>query len=62
MRKCELEQILKQYLSTDCRLQLAYMKKESLVIVKQIVTVNMFLNFVQTARHVSEISLRKKNY
>lgn len=42
MRKCELEQILKKYLSTDCRLQLAYMKEESLVIVNQHVTVNMY--------------------
>jgi len=24
--------------------------------------VNMYLNFVQTARHVSEIGLRKKKY
>jgi hypothetical protein len=37
------------------------MKKESLVIVNQHVTVNMFLNLVQTARHVSEVGLRKKN-
>jgi len=41
-QKCKLEQILKKYLSTDCRLQLAYMKKESLVIVNQHVTVNIF--------------------
>ena len=42
MRKRELEQILKYYPSTDCRLQLAYMKKESLVIVNQHVTVKVF--------------------
>ena len=36
------------------------MKKESLVIVNQHVTVNKFLNLVQTARHVSEVGLRKK--
>ena len=37
------------------------MKKESLVIVNQHITVDMFLNLVQTARHVSEVGLRKKN-
>ena len=41
-QKCELEQIRKKYLSTDCRLQLACMKKESLVIVNQHVTVKVF--------------------
>jgi len=42
MQKRELELILKKYLSTDCRLQLACMKMESLVIVNQHVTVNFF--------------------
>lgn len=41
-QKCKLEQIFKNYLSPDCRLKLAYMKLESLVIVNQRVTVNIF--------------------
>ncbi len=40
--------------SSDCRLQLAYMKLESLVIVDQHATVNMFLSLVHTARQVTE--------
>ena len=40
-QKCKLEQIHKQYHSSDCRLQLACMKEESLVIVNQHVTVNV---------------------
>ena len=35
------------------------MLKKSLVIVNQNVTVNLYLNFAQTARHVSEVYLRK---
>ncbi len=37
-------------LSSDCRLQLACMKPESLVIVGQHTTVNVFLSLVHTAR------------
>ena len=42
-------------LSSDCRLQLAYMKLESLVIVDQHATVNMYLSLVHTARHITEV-------
>ena len=45
------EQILKSHLSSDCRLQLAGMKLESLVIVGQHTTVNTFPGLVHTARH-----------
>ena len=38
-------------LSSDCSLQLDYMKLESLVIVNQNVTVNTFPGVVHTARH-----------
>ena len=38
-------------LSSDCRLQLAYMKSELLVIVDQHATVNAFPGLVHTARH-----------
>ncbi len=38
--------------SSDCRLQLAYMKSESLVIADQHAAVNKFLSLVHTARQV----------
>ena len=38
-------------LSSDCSLQLDYMKLESLVIVDQHATVNTFPGLVHTARH-----------
>ena len=46
----EMEQIPKNGLSSDCRLQLAYMKSELLVIVGQHTTVNTFPGLVHTAR------------
>ena len=46
----EAEQISKKRLSSDCRLQLAYMKSELLVIVGQHTTVNTFPGLVHTAR------------
>ena len=51
----EAELILKSHLSSDCTLQLEYMKLESLVIVNQHVTVNTFPGLVHTARHVMEV-------
>ena len=42
----------KTSLSSDCRLQLAYMKSESLVIAGQHTAVNTFPGLVHTARHV----------
>ena len=41
----------KGHLSSDCSLQLDYMKLESLVIVDQHATVNTFPGLVHTARH-----------
>ena len=41
----------KQRLSSDCSLQLDYMKLESLVIANQNVAVNTFPGLVHTARH-----------
>ena len=41
----------KAILSSDCRLQLAYMKPESLVIADQHAAVNTFPGLVHTARH-----------
>ena len=42
-------------LSSDCRLQLACMKSELLVIVDQNATVNAFPGLVHTARHTMEV-------
>ena len=47
----EVEQIPKSRPSSDCRLQLACMKLELLVIVDQHATVNTFPGLVHTARH-----------
>ena len=47
----EVERISKKRLSSDCRLQLACMKSELLVIVDQHATVNTFPGLVHTARH-----------
>jgi len=52
----KLEQIFKNYLSSDYGLQLAHIKLESLVIAKQHVAVNMLLDFVHTARHIMEVN------
>ena len=46
---------LKAVLSSDCRLQLAYMKSESLVIANQHVAVNTFPGLVHTARHTMRV-------
>ena len=46
---------LKANLSSDCRLQLAYMKLESLVIANQHVAVNTFSGLVHTARHTMRV-------
>ena len=47
----EVEQIPKNDLSSDCRLQLACMKLELLVIADQHAAVNTFPGLVHTARH-----------
>ncbi len=52
---CEEEQIPKNGLSSDCRLKLACMKSELLVIVNQHVTVNTFPGLVHTARHTMRV-------
>ena len=46
---------LKANLSSDCRLQLAYMKLELLVIADQNAAVNAFPGLVHTARHTMEV-------
>ena len=47
----EVEQTPKNDLSSDCRLQLACMKLELLVIADQHAAVNTFPGLVHTARH-----------
>ena len=42
-------------LSSDCRLQLACMKPESLVIAGQHTAVNVFLSLVHTARQATKL-------
>ncbi len=54
-RNRDVEQIPKNGLSSDCRLQLAYMKSELLVIADQHAAVNTFPGLVHTARHTMEV-------
>ena len=51
----EPEQIPKRHLSSDCRLQLACMKMELLVIADQHAAVNTFPGFVHTARQTMKV-------
>ena len=55
----------KRTLSSDCSLQLDYMKPESLVIAGQHTAVNMFLSLVHTARQATKaggIRSRRSNF
>ena len=51
----KVERITKPSLSSDCRLQLACMKPESLVIAGQHTAVNVFLSLVHTARQATKV-------
>ena len=51
----EAEQIPKSGLSSDCRLKLACMKLELLVIADQHAAVNTFPGLVHTARHTLKV-------
>ena len=51
----EVEQNYKTGLSSDCRLKLAYMKLELLVIADQNAAVNAFPGLVHTARHTTGV-------
>jgi hypothetical protein len=51
----------KDFLSSNCPLKFECMKKESLVIVNQHVTVKLYFSSAHTARHSSEICLLKVN-
>ena len=54
-RNREVELNFKTSLSSDCRLKLAYMKLELLVIANQNVAVNTFPGLVHTARHTMRV-------
>ena len=54
-RHREVERILKSRLSSDCRLQLACMKSELLVIADQHAAVNTFPGLVHTARQTMRV-------
>ena len=54
-RPGDREQISKNSLSSDCRLQLACMKAELLVIADQHAAVNTFPGLVHTARHTMRV-------
>ena len=54
-RRSDLEQIPKSGPSSDCRLQPACMKSESLVIADQHAAVNTFPGLVHTARHTMRV-------
>ncbi len=58
----KVEPILKAGLSSDCRLQLAYMKLELLVTARQHSAVNTFPGVVHTARHVMEAGNARSRY
>ena len=62
MLVCEDKLIYKLVLSSDCRLQLAYMKVESLVIAGQHTAVNSFPGLVHTARHTMEAGYTRSRY
>ena len=57
-KRCEAarwSQSQKAALSSDCRLQLACMKLESLVMLYQNDSVNTFPGLVHTARHITKV-------
>ena len=54
-QNCEVEQTPKSHLSSDCRLKLACMKMELLVMAGQHTAVNTFPGLVHTARHTMRV-------
>ena len=61
-RNREVEQIPKNGLSSDCRLQLACMKSELLVIADQHAAVNTFPGCVHTARQTMKVGKTRSLY
>ena len=58
----DVEQTPKNVLSSDCRLQLACMKLELLVIADQHAAVNTFPGLVHTARHTMGVCNTRSQY
>ena len=58
----DVEQIPKNCPSSDCRLQLACMKSELLVIADQHAAVNTFPGLVHTARHTMGVCNTRSQY
>ena len=58
----KVSQSHKPSLSSDCRLQLACMKEESLVIAGQHTAVNTFPGLVHTARHTMGVGHARSRY
>ena len=58
----EAEQNPKSHLSSDCRLQLACMKLELLVIADQHAAVNTFPGLVHTARHMTRVGCTRSHW
>ncbi len=61
LQPCERELISKSYLSSDCTLQLEYMRLESLVIADQHAAVNTFPGLVHTARHTMGVGSTRRH-
>ena len=61
-QKSDPEQTPKNGPSSDCRLQLAYMKLELLVIADQHAAVNTFPGLVHTARHTMRAGNTRSQY
>ncbi len=62
---CEIvrwSQSQKAGLSSDCSLQLDYMKLESLVIADQQAAVNTFPGLVHTARHITGVGYTRSHW
>ena len=57
-----VSQSAKLSLSSDCRLQLACMKLESLVIADQHAAVNTFPGLVHTARHITKAGCTRSSF
>src|SRR6187431_1411924 len=61
-RSREVEQIPKADLSSDCSLQLDYMKTELLVMAGQHTAVNTFPGLVHTARHIMGVGFTRSRW
>jgi hypothetical protein len=61
-KRASASQSHKPTLSSDCRLQLACMKAESLVIAGQHTAVNTFPGLVHTARHTMGVGHARSRY